>query len=193
MHPSLSSSTTTPTRGENGCNEERLHHRRRRADSAPFTASKRQKTDDNDARRDGRETARAPTSSFFVRLARYVPILNRFFVVEEDVDTNVDLNDVGADAGDDNMDEAESSVWETCEQIRTTTESIGEEGEGGDRDGGEVGGRAEGNVLNKLLPVDAEKNKVQKKEHEQEHEHEQEQQQQQMIRLRTRWTCRSRR
>ena len=112
MHPSLSSSTTTPTRGENGCNEERLHHRRRRADSAPFTASKRQKTDDNDARRDGRETARAPTSSFFVRLARYVPILNRFFVVEEDVDTNVDLNDVGADAGDDNMDEAESSVWE---------------------------------------------------------------------------------
>ncbi|CAI5739476.1 unnamed protein product [Hyaloperonospora brassicae] len=142
MRPSLSSSTTTPNRGEKGCNEECLHHRRRRADSAPFTASKRQKTDDNDARRGDREPARAPASGFFVRLARYIPIVNRF-VAEEDVGTNVDL-DVGADAGvDDDTDDVESSVLKTCDQIRTTQEDFGEEGEGRDRDGGEDGGEDE--------------------------------------------------
>ncbi|CAI5738234.1 unnamed protein product [Hyaloperonospora brassicae] len=142
MRPSLSSSTTTPNRGEKGCNEECLHHRRRRADSAPFTASKRQKTDDNDARRGDREPARAPASGFFVRLARYIPIVNRF-VAEEDVGTNVDL-DVGADAGvDDDTDDVESSVLETCGKIQTAQENLGEEGEGRGRDGGEDGGEDE--------------------------------------------------
>ncbi|CAI5710499.1 unnamed protein product [Hyaloperonospora brassicae] len=158
MRPSLSSSTTTPNRGEKGCNEECLHHRRRRADSAPFTASKRQKTDDNDARRGDREPAPVPASGFFVRLARYIPIVNRF-VAEEDVGTNVDL-DVGADAGvDDDTDDVESSVLKTCDRIRTTQEYFGEEGEGRDRDGGEDGGEDEKKVPETFVPVDVEKKK----------------------------------
>ncbi|CAI5729111.1 unnamed protein product [Hyaloperonospora brassicae] len=128
-------------------------------------------------RRSEREPSRAPASGFFVRLARYIPIVNRF-VAEEDVGTNVDL-DVGADAGvDDDTDDVESSVLKTCDRIRTTQANIGEEGEGRDCDGGEDGGENEEKVLEKLMLGDVEK----KKEVDQ-------QQQQKDRRLTTRWTC----
>uniref|UniRef100_A0AAV1TC57 RanBP2-type domain-containing protein n=1 Tax=Peronospora matthiolae TaxID=2874970 RepID=A0AAV1TC57_9STRA len=75
----MQTSLSSPTEPRDSKRDQKNERHRRREDKTPFTAYKRQKTDDSNALRH----SRAPERGFFARVARYIPIVKQFMTGED--------------------------------------------------------------------------------------------------------------